>query len=55
MKYVYTVAQIVFIGFAIAYMIRGNAWSYIFSGDFMILSFLMAILRKLEESANGQN
>lgn len=50
MKNIYSIAQIVFIGFAITYMIRGNAWSHIFSGDFVILSFLMAILRKLEEN-----
>lgn len=44
MKYVYTAAQVVFIGFAIANLTRGNVWNY----DFLILSFLMAILRKLE-------
>lgn len=45
MKYIYTVVQIVFIGFAIANLIQGNVWNY----DFLILSFLMAILRKLED------
>lgn len=44
MKYIYTAAQAVFIGFAIANLMQGNVWSY----DFLILSFLMAILRKLE-------
>ena len=45
MKYVYTVAQIVFIGLAIANSMRGAVWNY----DFLILAFLMGILRKLED------
>lgn len=45
MKYVYTVAQIVFIGFAIENLMHGAVWNY----DFLILAFLMGILRKLEE------
>lgn len=44
MKYLYTVSQIIFIGFAIANLIQGNVWNY----DFLILAFLMAILRELE-------
>lgn len=46
MKYVYTIAQIVFSGFAIANLMRGAVWNY----DFLILAFLMAILVKLEET-----
>lgn len=44
MKYFYVVAQTLFIAFAIANLIQGNVLNY----DFLILSFLMAILGKLE-------
>lgn len=45
MKYFYAIAQIVFIVFAIVNMVQGNVFNY----DFIILAFLMAILRKLEK------
>ncbi len=45
MKYFYAVAQTMFIAFAIVNLAKGNVMNY----DFLILSFLMAILRKLEE------
>lgn len=45
MKYFYAIAQLVFVGFAIANLIQGNVFNY----DIIILSFLMAILRKLED------
>lgn len=48
MKYFYVVAQTMFIVFAIVNLAKGNVMNY----DFLILSFLMAILRKLEET-NG--
>ena len=44
-KYFYAIAQIVFIVFAIVNMVQGNVFNY----DFIILAFLMAILRKLEK------
>lgn len=44
-KCFYAIAQIVFIVFAIVNMAQGNVFNY----DFIILAFLMAILRKLEE------
>ena len=44
MKRVYLIAQIVFSGFAFVNLMRGNIGSL----DFLILSFLMLILQKLE-------
>ena len=45
MKYFYAVAQTMFIVFAIVNLTKGNVMNY----DFLILSFLMSILRRLEE------
>lgn len=44
MKRAYLVAQIVFAGCAFVNLMRGNTGNF----DFLILSFLMVILQKLE-------
>ena len=51
MKYFYAIAQIVFICFSVVNLVQGN----VFNHDFIILAFLMSILRKLEEIDGNHN